>query len=609
MQKLVCGICILAFIAAGFTFARNDEQNDPVEHTIRYFKDRSLVFANIAKELRTHVIAINANDSSTITIARQKLADCRSAYKSIEFFAEYFLEQRMNIFNLPPVFEVEEPFMEYQWPVGLQEVEALLYDDPVSAKKEILTNLEIIITTAEGLPHYLYGKTITGPQILESIRLELIRITTLGISGFDAPQLKTGVKEALASLESVQYNIQPWLQLKKDNTADSVSFYLQQCISLLDSNTHFDSFDRLHFLVKGMLPLQSWLGTLIKQLNLVVNTTTVLDYNAPHILSRNAVSVAGFHANSYGYTKAMAVLGKKLFSETILSGDNSRSCISCHEPAKYFTDELQKSIAFDGHNTVKRNAPSILYAAYQHGFFLDGRAPSLEEQVLMVLGNPSEMNADFSRSTELLKKKKLYRRLFKRAFPGMPADSLFTPQNIARAIAAYEVSLPVMNSAFDRYIAGDSAALTAQQIKGFNLFMGKALCGTCHFLPLFNGLLPPLYNIMELESLGLTENSNFDAPAPDRDSGRFHFFPIEFYTGVFKTPTVRNAAKTAPYMHNGGFPSLQDVLQFYNKGGGKGLGLDMPYQTLSEIPLQLSETEINDIVSFMESLTDSYYGQ
>ncbi|MBX2920989.1 MAG: hypothetical protein KF746_02265 [Chitinophagaceae bacterium] len=609
MLKATCTIFTLVIIAAGFAFIRDSRENNPVEYTVSYFKKQSVFFTNAAKELRAGVTAINSNDSNTIWNARQKLADCRKAYKSIEFFAEYFLDVRVNIFNLPPVFEVEEPFMEYQWPVGLQVVEALLYEDPVSQKSEILTHLELVITTAEGLRHYLYGRNITEAEVLESMRLELIRITTLGISGFDAPILKTGIKEAIASLESIQYNVRPWLQAAEKNTADSLSFYLQQSIRILENNTSFDSFDRMSFLMQGMLPLQTWLGRLIKQMNLVLNTTQVLNYEAPHILSKNALSVSNFHKKEYSYTKEMVLLGKKLFSETILSGNNARSCISCHEPGKYFTDGLQKSTAFDGHNTVNRNAPSLLYAAYQYGFFLDGRAPSLEEQVLMVLGSPSEMNADLSRSTELLKKKKSYRRLFKKAFPGIAADSLFSPQTIARAIAAYEISLPVMNSAFDRYIAGDSTALTIQQIKGFNLFMGKALCGTCHFLPLFNGLLPPSYNIMELESLGMIESNNFDHPVADRDSGRFHFFPIEFYTGVFKTPTVRNIAKTPPYMHNGAFSSLQEALQFYNKGGGKGLGLDMPYQTLSEKQLELTENEINDLVGFMESLTDQNYNE
>lgn len=603
MQKIICIIFIL-IVVLGFSFVHSPQRNNSIDFTLGYFKKQSEVFTITAKELQESISLINSADSTTILTARKKLATCRKAYKSVEFFIEYFFENRVNIFNLPPVFEVEEPFMEYQWPIGLQVVEALLYDDPVAQKKEIMTNLEVVITTAEGLPYYLYGKEITEAEILESLRLELIRITTLGITGFDAPLLKSGIDEASASLHAVAYNLAPYLEQQKNNTADSVSYYLERCSHILNINRDFDSFDRMDFLIRGMLPLQTWVGKLIAQLDLLLNTAPLLNYNAPHILSKDALNVANFHKTERPYTSGMVRLGKRLFSETILSGNGTRSCTSCHSPGKYFTDGYEKSTAFDGHNTVSRNAPSLFYAAYQHGFFLDGRAPSLEDQVLMVLNNPSEMNADFSRSTSLLQKDKKYRRLFKKAFPGVHNDSLITPKHIAKAIAAYEISLPVMTSAFDRYIAGSSSSLSAKEVNGFNLFMGKALCGTCHFLPLFNGLLPPTYHVMELESLGMTKNNNFEMPVPDIDSGRYHFFPIKFYTGVFKTPTVRNAAKTAPYMHNGGFPTLVDVLQFYNKGGGKGLGLDMPYQTLSEKPLQLSDNEMNDITAFIEALTD-----
>ncbi len=136
--------------------------------------------------------------------------------------------------------------------------------------------------------------------------------------------------------------------------------------------------------------------------------------------------------------------------------------------------------------------------------------------------------------------------------------------------------------------------------------MGKAQCGTCHFAPVFNGLIPPLYKRTELEVLGVTRNVDFTKPQLDTDSGRFASFPIIFYMGAFKTPTVRNVAKTAPYMHNGAFPTLEKVLDFYNKGGGEGLGLNVPTQTLSPKPLKLDSNEVRNIIEFLNSLTDTY---
>ena len=147
--------------------------------------------------------------------------------------------------------------------------------------------------------------------------------------------------------------------------------------------------------------------------------------------------------------------------------------------------------------------------------------------------------------------------------------------------------------------------MTQVQVDGFNLFMGKAQCGTCHFPPFFNSLLPPFYDISEVEVLGTTETDDLELPVLDSDAGRYDLYHIRYYRGAFKTPTVRNVARTAPYMHHGTFDSLATVMDFYNRGGGKGLGLDVQDQTLPSKPLDLSIREIDSIILFLESLTDS----
>jgi cytochrome c peroxidase len=148
--------------------------------------------------------------------------------------------------------------------------------------------------------------------------------------------------------------------------------------------------------------------------------------------------------------------------------------------------------------------------------------------------------------------------------------------------------------------------MTAKQIEGFNLFMGKAQCGTCHFAPLFNGLLPPLFDRSEVEVLNVPKTANLKTPVVDEDSGRYVSFPIRFNYKAFKTPTVRNAAKTAPYMHNGALATLDEVMTFYNRGGGHALGLNDGVQTLSDRPLHLSKIEMKKVISFIEALTDKY---
>jgi len=177
---------------------------------------------------------------------------------------------------------------------------------------------------------------------------------------------------------------------------------------------------------------------------------------------------------------------------------------------------------------------------------------------------------------------------------------------LARAIAAYIRTLHPMSSAFDRYIeGGPDSLLTASQMRGANLFMGRAQCATCHFIPLFNGLIPPDYALTEFEVLGTTRTGRLDKPQLSKDAGRYNVYPFPFYKGAFKTPTVRNTGVTAPYMHNGAFRSLDQVVEFYDRGGGQGLGLNIPSQTLSSHRLGLTPKEKHDIIQFLHALTDT----
>jgi cytochrome c peroxidase len=219
-----------------------------------------------------------------------------------------------------------------------------------------------------------------------------------------------------------------------------------------------------------------------------------------------------------------------------------------------------------------------------------------------VLNDRREMHADTAGLLRRLLQRADYDSCFRTAFPAGDYD-------VAMVIAAYVRSLHPMNSPFDRYIHREAVTLSAAEKKGANLFMGKAQCATCHFIPLFNGLIPPDYALTEFEVLGTTATDRWaqgasTAPGPDKDQGRYRIYPFPFFKGAFKTPTVRDAALTGPYMHNGAFHSLETVLDFYNKGGGAGLGLKVPDQTLSSLPLHLSATETRDIILFIHTLTD-----
>jgi cytochrome c peroxidase len=566
-----------------------------VDNCVARFRIDAREFATHVSALKSAVEQIDGNDEQSVELAKKALRDTRIAYKRIGFFLEYFFFTSSRIYNRPPKTEIEEPHLEYMDPVGLQYIEALLFDNPAANKSALLEQCQLLENAANDIPALLYGFKATDAQILESVRLELIRVMTLSITGFDAPLLKSGLYEASVSLQASRRVLMPYIRQSNDNI---VFKFFTSCEVSLSKSNDFDRFDRLYFLTRYALPLQEHLGRMIAGMGLQMNEKGILNYNGKNLFSPDALNQAAFGGIDTA-NKALSDLGEKLFFETKLSANGTRSCASCHNPALHFTDGLPKSTGIHPGQNMRRNAPTLLYAAYQHTQFWDGRAKTLEEQIRTVIHDSLEMNGKPAQLIRKLAKNRHYRRLIRTACPDR--DSL-SDKVIYKSIAAYVHTLQPFNSDFDRYIAGDKTALTESQISGFNLFMGKAQCGTCHFAPLFNGLIPPLYAQTEFEILGTTATDAF--AAIDSDQGRFETQPTPYYRGAFKTPTVRNAAVTAPYMHHGTFGTLEKVVEFYDKGGAAGVGLTSPNQSLSASPLHLSDQEKTDIIAFLHALTD-----
>ena len=540
-------------------------------------------------------------DTASVLNARKCLRDCRMNYKSIAFFTSYFFPSETMMYNAAPKYEVEEPELELIEPMGLQQLETLLFEDDVFAHKaELIVQADALYSSTKDLRTLLYQFKANDSQVLESIRIELIRIITLYISGYDAPLLKTGISETLEASKTIEKILQPYFK-NGYNSSRNLAQTLQGSIKYLDARQQFDSFNRMEYLRKYALPLQEQLAAFIKQQNLELNTSAFLNYNASNIFSRNFLNT--WDSIPSVNKPELAALGKRLFFDKALSGDLKVSCATCHKPEKYFSDGLVRSPSIITDSIIKRNTPTLFYAGRQHAQFWEGRSANLVEQVKNVVFNPLEMGGKDKLLYENIVQAPKYRQQFKKLFPGKGSDKNYV-NNIALAISAFVGGLNPLNSAFDHYINGDNKAMTPAQIKGFNLFMGKAQCGTCHFSPYFNSLTPPFFDKSELEILGTTKTDNFKKPENDTDMGRYKLYQIRYYKQAFKTPTVRNTQKTAPYMHNGAFKTLKSVLDFYNKGGGNGLGLNINEQTLASKPLNLSEEEINQIIQFINSLTD-----
>ena len=216
-----------------------------------------------------------------------------------------------------------------------------------------------------------------------------------------------------------------------------------------------------------------------------------------------------------------------------------------------------------------------------------------------MVNNPNEFHLSLNDLEKRVLENSTYQQTFEKVY-AKPINN----QLIRNAIASYIMSLTPFNSKFDNNMQGKENSLTQSEKNGFNLFMGKAKCATCHFAPLFNGLVPTVFKESELELIGVPNSKDTLNAIVSSDLGRYGIYKTEQKKHFFKTPTIRNIEKTAPYMHNGVYTSLEEIVDFYNKGGAAGLGIELEFQTLPPDELNLTNQEKKDLVAFMKTLTD-----
>ena len=290
-----------------------------------------------------------------------------------------------------------------------------------------------------------------------------------------------------------------------------------------------------------------------------------------------------------------------MFYDPILSGNNKRSCASCHKPDEYFTDSsLQTAMQFDNVNHVARNTPSLINAIYNHLLMFDGKHISLQNQMKDVITNPTELNSNEKELLEKVLSCKEYKDAFKSFLKYTPEEKNVSIDHIISAISFYYGSFSNYDADFDEAI-NNNKNINEECVKGFNLFMSKAQCATCHFVPNFNGVKPPFIS-SEFEVLGVSGDTGFTKL--DTDSGRFKINEAGETLNAFRTGSLRNIMHTAPYMHNGVFKTINQVIDFYNDGGGIGKKLTVPNQTLSADSLKLNETEKQQLIAFLLSLNE-----
>lgn len=293
-----------------------------------------------------------------------------------------------------------------------------------------------------------------------------------------------------------------------------------------------------------------------------------------------------------GYSPQQIDLGRYLFFDPILSANQKQSCASCHQPELGFSDGLPRSIGFEG-KELKRAAPTLWNSAFLTSFFWDARSNSLEHQAKGPLYAEDEMNNSPKELLLRLNKSKQYTQLFKQAFPGR---GRILEQDLTTALAAFQASLISLNSRYDQYVHGNHNALNEKEIAGLNVFRSfVARCSECH--------TPPLFTNNQIAVIGTPEPEGHEL-----DIGAEAHFKSEKLKGGFKVPTLRNIAKTAPYMHSGVFANLKDATEFYNKGRGHAVpkGVDLKIHWHIWEP-DLQDGELDLIVSFMKTLSDETF--
>lgn len=586
-------ISLFAILSISCKNTAKDQANTTVEQSL------NAQIAQIYKDDLLHCAAYV--DSIQHTENKNELKhyylEARSLFKAVEPILAFQDVSNYTFLNAPNILKIEE-----------EDLTNIRINDPKSFQtlEEGIYAKELDIPTIHGAANLITQRLkllekntdlsyLKDHHILWLLRDAFLRVALTGITGYDSPVLEASLTESATiykTLKEILVASQP--KFKDKALYDAWLSEVNQTILALTEG-EFVSFDRFDFIKNHTN----------KQLILFNKTVADWEVKFPFTMAINNDATSVFSSSTFN-TKhftdlknpktgdAVVQLGQLLFNDPNLSKNGNMSCATCHHKDKAFTDGLRVS------KGQKRNAPTLTYAALQQKFFYDTRAGSLEGQIVSVVENSTEFHADLDLLLQKVKENNQYQPLFDSIYKGKITD--FTIRN---AMSEYIRSLSPFDSKFDNNINGLENTLTESEKLGFNIFMGKGKCATCHFPPVFNGTIPPAFNETEVELLGVPAKNDTINAVVDTDLGGFHLFGTEERKYFFKTPTVRNAALTAPYMHNGVYTELAEVVDFYNRGGGAGIGIDLPLQTLPPDPLQLSKEEQQALVDFMKSLTDN----
>ena len=527
----------------------------------------------------------------------------RVAFKMAEPYASYINPEVGHRANGPALPFLTDDSQKVLEPVGLQKIEESIYE---GVENEAVYQNELRLT--KGLLEILKGnitqRELNAERFFIATHQQLMRIVSLAIAGFDTPVSGLGLGETQQSLQSLVavYELSVQERVKTADAQLDLQFKeeVKKAIAFIETNKDFATFDRYTFIREYFNPItRSWVA-IRKASDLwkpVLNKP--FNFDSPTFFEEDSFNVEYFRAiTNRNPSQAKIALGKRLFFDKNLSQAKDMACVTCHDPKLAYTDGKVTNMNNTG-SPLKRNSPTLINSVFQRAFFWDGRAETLLAQISGVFTNKEEFNSSVHEFSDEVLTDSTYYEAFKEVFG---TRRKWTNDETIKALSAYISTLNGFSSKFDKNMRGEENTFTSEEKLGLNLFMGKALCATCHFMPLTSGTVPPFFNDTEKEVIGVPETSA--NKKLDDDLGFYFMYEEPIQLGMFKTPTVRNAALTAPYMHNGVYQTLEEVIDFYNKGGGGGLGFDLPHQTLPFDNLNLTDEEQQALVAFLKTLTD-----
>lgn len=589
-----------------------DYKSSPYFHL---FENRLQEFTAVQAQLIDYLAFEDLDAPAARLRCKELIHQNRLLLKSVDFWIRYLHPNLYRKINGPLLVEWEtEVFEKFEAPykrigAGLGLAESYL--DEAAIKKDSLLNL--IKSGLESSKLFLQDSVTVQFNIPDHFyfanRLFLLNLSAIYTTGFECPDPNAVIPELkfmLASMPEVYafYN-QAYPSLRFPETYRNLFSEMIEFVRTQSSN--LNTFDHFRFIRDFVNPLFK-----INQEQIASKKLKTKNFN-DYSLNNQATSI--FDKTLYegqdfkgifrsikndSILNEIRALGKLLFYDPILSGNLKRACASCHQPTTFFTDTLNKTaLKFDQKSSLLRSTPSLTNVIHNHLIMLDGKHIDLKSQLKDVIHNPEELNANEQTILKNIMSCNEYKTRFQK-FKNYGGLSTISFEHLSAAIILYYSEFSFYEADFDLAM-NQKIVLSKDAQEGFNIFMGKAKCGTCHFVPQFNGVKPP-YIGSEFEVIGVPSDTFFKSISPD--SGRYKINPATETSHAFRTGSIRNASHTMPYMHQGVFRTMDEVIEFYNAGGGVGKGLSVNNQSLSTEKLELTESEKQKLKIFIETLTE-----